>query len=202
MGESSSPIVFTWQPVTADRWDDFEQVFGVKGAMAGCWCMWWRLTRKEFDALGGSGRREAMRQIILSGRVPGILAYAGGVPAGWCSIAPREEFSSLERSRVLARVDDQPVWSLVCFYIRNAFRRKGLMNFLVQSALEHARRNGARIVEAYPTCREGRLPPVTTYQGLLAAFSRQGFIEVARRSDAHAVMRYDLAGNDPPRPEI
>jgi hypothetical protein len=30
-------------PVTPDRWDDFEKLFGKSGACAGCWCMWWRL---------------------------------------------------------------------------------------------------------------------------------------------------------------
>ena len=84
--------------LTLERWADFEELFGEHGAAGGCWCMWWRLTGKEFDAQKGEGNRTAMKAIVDSGRVPGILAYHEGHPVGWCSVAPREEFPRLERS--------------------------------------------------------------------------------------------------------
>lgn len=33
--------------LTPQRWDDFEKLFGEKGAYGGCWCMWWRTTRSQ-----------------------------------------------------------------------------------------------------------------------------------------------------------
>jgi len=72
-------------------------------------------------------RREAFRRIVTSGMTPGILAYVGGQPAAWCAVAPREAHPALERSPVLARIDDAPVWSIVCLFVGRAFRRRGLV---------------------------------------------------------------------------
>lgn len=104
-------------PVTTERWHDLEELFGKSGACGGCWCMWWRLTRFEFRKQAGQGNKESMKRIVDSGEVPGLLAYADNRAIGWCSVGPREAYPSLERSRTLKRVDDGPVWSIVCFYI-------------------------------------------------------------------------------------
>jgi len=105
-----------FHPLTPERWDDFEALFGARGAYSGCWCMWWRLKRKEFEAQQGDGNRAAMKAIVESGRVPGILGYDGDRAVAWCSVAPREDFPSLNRSPVLKRLDDEPVWSIVEAY--------------------------------------------------------------------------------------
>ena len=118
------------QPVTSERWADLEALFerirgprGGKPVTAACWCMAWRLPSDAFKAGWGSGRtrgagnKAALHAIVDGGRIPGLLAYEDGTPVGWCSVAPREEFVALESSRTLARIDDRPVWSVVCFYI-------------------------------------------------------------------------------------
>ena len=46
-----------------------------------------------------------------------MLAYHQDVPVGWCSMVPRESYATLDRSAVLPQVDDQPVWSVVCFFL-------------------------------------------------------------------------------------
>ena len=140
-----------FHPLTPDRWEDFARLFGAHGAYGGCWCMWWRETRAEFEKRQGAGNRRAMKQIVESGEVPGILAYAAGEPAGWISIAPREKFSGLERSRVLKRIDDTPVWSIVCFFVGKEYRSRGLAVPLIRAAVEYAAERGAKVVEAYPT---------------------------------------------------
>src|ERR1041384_986969 len=99
----------TFEPLTPERWDDFKTLFGPKGACAGCWCMLWRLKRSDFDRGKGAGNRAAMRKLVKAGAEPGILAYRDGEPIGWCAVAPREDYSALERSRVLKKVDEQPV---------------------------------------------------------------------------------------------
>lgn len=182
-----------FHPLTSRRWADLEKLFGPRGAYGGCWCMYWRLTRREFTEGQGEGNRRALKQIVDSGRVPGILAYSGREPVGWCSVAPREDFPSLERSTVLKRLDDKPVWSIVCFYIARGYRGKGVGEGLIGAAVAYVKRRGGKIVEAYPTRPRGRtLAPVSSYQGVPAMFKRLGFRECARPSASRAVMRYEI----------
>ena len=184
-----------FHPVAPDRWDDFEALFGPRGACGGCWCMWWRLTRAEFEHHKGEGNRIAMKTLIESGQVPGILAYADGKPAGWCSVAPREEFGSLQRSRTLKPVDDRPVWSVVCFFIAKAYRRQGLTTRLLRAAVDHAAAQGAEIVEGYPSePKKPDAPDVFLFTGTASAFRKAGFVEVARRSETLPIMRYITRG--------
>jgi GNAT superfamily N-acetyltransferase len=181
----------TFHPVTPERWDDFETVFGPRGATGGCWCMWNRLPNAEFEAQKGEANKQLMKGIIESGHVPGILAYDGDEPVGWCSIAPREEFSRLERSRILKPVDDQPVWSIMCFFIPRQHRHKGVMTHLLKGAVEYAVSQGAKIVEGYPVePKKDSMPDVFAWHGLAESFRKAGFKEVARRSETRPFMRY------------
>src|SRR5262245_55616268 len=112
-------------PLTADRWRDLETVLGPRGA-GGCWCMYWRIARSQFKQGHGAGNKRALRRLVDDGDVPGVLAYRDGEPVGWCSIAPRQEFAALGRSRTLRPIDDEPVWSIVCFYVDPRHRGEGL----------------------------------------------------------------------------
>ncbi len=180
-----------FEPLTIDRWGDFEKLFGPRGAIGGCWCMWWRLTRSEFERQKGESNRQTMQAIVLSNEVPGILAYAGEEPIGWCSIAPRLAFPVLARSPVLKPVDDEPVWSVVCFYIARAYRRQGVSLALLTAALGYARGQGAHIVEGYPIePKKGGAPDIYAFTGMATTFRQAGFVEVARRSEHRPIMRY------------
>jgi GNAT superfamily N-acetyltransferase len=182
-----------FQPLTPDRWPDFEALFGERGAYGGCWCMWWRLTRRAFEAQQGEGNRQAMKAIVDSGEVPGILAYSQGEAVGWCSVAPRERFGSLERSPVLKRLDDRPVWSIVCLYVARGYRSQGVAEDLIRGAVEYVRQQGGKVVEAYPTVpRAGRLSPVSSFMGLPHMYERLGFEERARPSKSKVIMRYEV----------
>jgi GNAT superfamily N-acetyltransferase len=185
-----TPGAFAVHPLTAGRWADFEKLFGAHGAYGGCWCMWWRLTRREFEARKGEGNRLALKAIVDAGKVPGLMAYVGREPVGWCSVAPREEFSSLERSPVLKRLDDQPVWSVVCFYVAKEFRGQGVAEALIGGALDYVKRRGGTLLEAYPTPPKATpLAPVSSFMGLPAMFGRAGFVECARPSRSKIIMR-------------
>lgn len=180
-----------FRPVTKARWADFETLFGKRGACAGCWCMWWRITRSEFDRTSNAQRRRAMKKIIASGEVPGILAYAGREPVGWVSVAPRERFPVLGRSRVLKPLDDTPVWSVVCFFIRKDLRRRGMTDKLLGAAIDHVKRTGGRVVEGYPLdTTKDDVNNMSAFTGFVAAFRRAGFRECARRSEKRPIMRY------------
>jgi GNAT superfamily N-acetyltransferase len=186
-----APQQVEFHPVSADRWRDLEALFGPRGACAGCWCMWWRLARSQFNAQKGEGNKHALNGLIEAGEIPGLLAYTDGQPVGWCAVAPRERYPVLERSRILKRVDDEPVWSVVCFFVRKSFRGKGLTTALLKAAVAYAARQGARIVEGYPVeSKTSRMPDVFAYTGLASAFRQAGFAEVLRRSETRPIMRY------------
>jgi GNAT superfamily N-acetyltransferase len=187
----ADPLKLKFRPLTKARWADLEKLFGERGACGGCWCMWWRLKRSDFMRQRGEQNRKALKRIVESGEVPGILAYAGGQPIGWCSVSPREVYPALGRSRVLKRVDDKSVWSVVCFFVNKRFRRKGLTLKLLEAAVEYAAKQGGSIVEGYPIeAGTKRMADAFAYTGLASAFRKAGFAEVLRRSESRPMMRY------------
>ena len=127
--------------------------------------------------------------------MPGIIAYADRRPIAWCCIGPREEFPALERSRVLARVDDLPVWSIVCLFVARPFRGRGVSVECLKAAAEYAREKHARIVEGYPFEPTLILPAPFVWTGLASAFRKAGFKEVLRRSRTRPIMRRLLRTN-------
>jgi GNAT superfamily N-acetyltransferase len=184
-------------PLTRERLADFEKVLGPHGAYGGCWCMFWRLKRLEFKTQQGEGNRQAMKFLVESGSTPGLLGYLDGRPVGWVSVAPRLEFPVLNNSRILKAVDDQPVWSVNCFYVVRGSRRKGVSAALIKAAVRYATEHGAQIVEGYPVDpRKGDYPDAFIYTGALPAFQQAGFVEVLRRSETRPIMRFYI-GNTP-----
>ena len=155
--------------------------------------MYWRVKRSEFNKQYGEDNERALKEIVESGRVPGILAYLDGQPVGWCSIAPREEYAVLDRSPTLRRVDNEPVWSIVCFFVSKPYRHRGLSKALIEAGIEYARENGARIVEAYPLIPDSTKDQrYERYMGVVSTFENAGFKEVIRRSGKRSVMRYHI----------
>lgn len=153
--------------------------------------MWWRLSYSQFLKQRGKENKMAFKRIVDSGQIPGIIAYFEGKPIGWCSVAPRQVYSRLERSRILKRIDDNPVWSIVCFYIAKEFRRKGASILLLKAVLDYVSHRGGTIVEGYPIDgKKSSSPDVFAYTGLASAFRRVGFVEVMRRSETRPIMRF------------
>ncbi len=182
-----------WFPLTKDRWPDFEKLFGERGACGGCWCMLWRLKRSEFERQKGEGNRRAMKAIVDSGQVPGILGYIDQTPVAWCSIAPRKVYSYLDRSRILKKVDDEQVWSISCFFVHKNHRGTGVSTCMAAAAVEYAQQRGGNLVEAYPVePKQGRTAPAFAWTGLASAFRKAGYYECARRSETRPIMRYRI----------
>ncbi len=191
LSKTTSPPVLEFHPLIPERWNDLETLFGERGACGGCWCMWWRLKRSQFEKQKGQENKKAFKKIVNSGEIAGLLAYINNQPIAWCSIAPRETYSVLERSRILKRIDDEPIWSVVCFFVAKPFRRKGITVKLLLAAIEYAKECNARIVEGYPLePRKASMPDPFAFNGLAATFRKAGFVEVLRRSETRPIMRY------------
>ncbi len=183
-------------PVTPDRWPDLVDLFTRKGPRGGtpvtdgCWCQFWLLRGKEAsDAWGAPGRRRLQRE-VKKGSEPGLLAYLDGVPAGWCRIGPREMFDRLEHSATLRRVDDEPVWSVVCFYVHPAAKRVGVARALLAGAEALAARHGARLVEAYPV--DPTQINLDAYTGYVPMYAAAGY-DTVRRAGRRTVVRKPVA---------
>jgi GNAT superfamily N-acetyltransferase len=155
--------------------------------------MYFRLPRKEWSAGCGDGNMAAFRRIVRRGDEPGLLAYAGAVPVGWCAVAPREEYGGLARSRLFRPVDERPVWAITCFYVSRPFRRRGVTVALLRAAAKFVAGKGGSWLEGYPAePANGAWPDAYAYVGTVGAFAKAGFREVARPSKTRAIMRRRL----------
>jgi GNAT superfamily N-acetyltransferase len=187
----ANDLILQFHPLTTDKWMDFESLFGLRGACGGCWCMFWRLTRKEFERHKGEGNRKAMKAIVEAGKIPGILAFAQDRAVAWCSVAPREHFTALARSRILKPLDNLPVWSISCFFVEKNYRHKGLSTQMIKAAVDYVKKNGGSVVEAYPVePKKDKMPDAFAWTGLASSFIKAGFKECARRSETRPIMRF------------
>jgi GNAT superfamily N-acetyltransferase len=183
-------------PVTPERWADLETLFGSHGAYSGCWCMFWRLRRSEFAKMKSEDNKALLQRMVRNNEVPGILAYDHNQPIGWCSVDRRENYRALVNSRILKRIDNQPVWSIVCFFVDRRYRGKGIMTLLINGAIDYAVQQGAKIIESYPIDLQSpklagkNLTGCRGYMGIASTFKRIGFEEVGHASETHLIMRY------------
>lgn len=182
-------------PLTPDRWDDLVDLFGPeRGASSGCWCMWWRLSRAEWQAVPRADRRERFHAIVEAGPPPGILGYDGDTAVGWCAVGPRSSLPRMNRSRISKPYAEiEGVWAVNCFYIRSGWRRKKLMRVLLDGAVQLAAEQGAEAVEACTIETERKLVWGEGFVGIASVFRAAGFAEVARRSPTRPLMRKTLS---------
>jgi len=182
-------------PLTSERWPDLETLFNARGCSVArqCWCMHYRRSGSYVPLAPGTTRRRdnraALTRLVVAGRPPGLIGYRGRVPVGWVSVGPREEYARLERSPVMIAVDDQPVWSVICFVVPPEFRGQGVARALLAGAIAYARSQGATLLEAYPVDRPGRSSDDAMWFGAKSMYDRAGFVEVARRKPQRPVVR-------------
>jgi GNAT superfamily N-acetyltransferase len=180
------------RPLTPDLWPAFEDLFGPNGACSGCWCMWWRMARTGFVKGQGPVNKAAFKRIVKRGPPPGLLAFESDVAVGWCQLTPRSDLPVLDRSRMLVPVDDKPVWSLSCFYVRKGYRKRGVTSALITAAVKEAKKQGAPALEAYPWDTAEKKGASTVHTGVASTFARAGFDVVARRAAHRPIMRKTL----------
>lgn len=188
----------TVAPLTPDRWSDLEAIFNARGCSVarGCWCMAYRLSGSREPLPQGMTRaqanRAALKALVDSDNPPGLIGYRGEVPVGWVSIGPREDYARLQRSHVMKAVDDQPVWSVICFVVPAAHRGQGLARELLAAAVAYAKKRGAKLVEAYPVDKPARSKDDCMWFGAKSMYDKAGFKEVARRKAERPIVRLEL----------
>jgi ribosomal protein S18 acetylase RimI-like enzyme len=182
------------RPLTPERWDDLVELFERPGGsiVRGCWCMYYRKTGGHGGVGPAEPNRRALKALVDSGYVPGLIGYDNGNPVGWISLSPREDYLKLRRSPIMKPVDDKPVWSIVCFYVEPQARGRGVSEALLAGAMEFARSRGATLLEAYPVDKPESSHPDFMFFGAKRMFDRAGFKEIARRKETRPVVRRGL----------
>jgi GNAT superfamily N-acetyltransferase len=182
-----------FKPLEKSNWKDFVKLFGENGACGGCWCMSWRLKSSDFEKNKGELNKTAFKKIVYKNEEPGLIAYLNDEPVAWCAVAPREKYIRLENSRVLKRIDKEPVWSITCFYIQKPFRGQGLSVAMLKSVIEFCKTKKVKIIEGYPVIPYSqKIPGVFAWTGIYSAFIKSGFKDMTRISPSRPIMRFYL----------
>lgn len=182
-------------PLTPDRWPDLEAIFNARGCSVArnCWCMYYRRSGPRGPLPRGTtyaqANRAELKALVDAGETPGLLAYRGKLPVGWVSLGPREQYAKLRRSPVMKAVDNQPVWSIICFVVRPEYRSQGVAHALLGGAIAYARKHGAKLLEAYPVDKPGPSSDDSMWFGAKSMYDSAGFEEVARRKPFRPIVR-------------
>ncbi|WP_137844676.1 GNAT family N-acetyltransferase [Microbacterium sp. 2FI] len=190
----------TIEPATGDRLADAEHALTGGGDGRSCQCQWWTITNAEWQRTTSDDRAELLRTEIETGPPPALIAYVDGEPAGWVRVGPRTRQVRLGRTKSFVAHseepwDDEAVWAVSCFVVRNEHRGAGLNALLLDAAVDYARMNGARVVEGYPKDpASGRTKSSSElFHGVVSTFEAAGFREVARPRPDLAIVALDLA---------
>ncbi|MDQ0678087.1 GNAT superfamily N-acetyltransferase [Arthrobacter pascens] len=201
----------------AAEWSDVEQLFGVRGDPSRCWCRYFALTGPQYSALDPTARKAKLKERFDGGSPsPGVIAFRDGEPVGWCAVEPRSCYPRVLRSQVLRRAEPDShtknagtetaegaeagspgdLWSVTCFVVAAGHRRSGVADTLLQAAVEHARLNGATVLEGYPVdpSQRPKAGSADLYHGTVNLFLRAGFRVVSAAVPGRAVMRLRLDG--------
>jgi len=190
-------LKLTVRPLTKSRWPDLETIFAAKGCSIarGCWCMFYRQSGKQPVPRGctlAQARKAQLKALAEADPPPGLIGYRGKVPVGWVSLGPRADYARLQRSPVMKPVDAQPVWSIICFVVPSEFRHQGVAKALLDGAIAYAKKRGAKLLEAYPIDKAGKMSDDWLWFGTKSMYDQAGFDEVARRRPERPIVRLYL----------
>ncbi|PWC06697.1 GNAT family N-acetyltransferase [Mycetocola zhujimingii] len=181
-------------------WHDVQAVFGTRGDPSSCWCQYFKMDNAEWKTASRETCEPLLeRQVQELDTPPGLIAYLGSEPVGWCAVEPRTNYPRLSRGKVVQAstepTDDPTVWAVTCFVVRVGFRKRGIATALLAAAAGHARAHGARVLEGYPVdpVARDKVSSADLYYGVVSQFAANGFTEVARPTPSRALMRLELA---------
>jgi GNAT superfamily N-acetyltransferase len=193
---------FTTAPATPDRWEDVVSVMGLRGDPSWCWCQHFRFRGKEWAETTTAGNRDQLRRQVAAGPpAPGVVAYRGGEPVGWCAVGPKQVYPRLMASRISSPgigsagpADTAGTWAVSCFVVIRQQRRSGVSAELLGAAVKYAAANGAKAVEGYPVDPSAKksVSGAALFHGALSVFLAAGFTEVHRPIPARVLVRKQL----------
>jgi GNAT superfamily N-acetyltransferase len=193
-------------PANEASFEDLQTVFGSRGAAAYCQCQRYKLQPKEaFSKFPVEERAFRLREQTDCGHpesdsTSGLVAYLDGEPVGWCAVEQRLAYTGLLRNNRVPwegrdeDKQDETVWAVTCVFVRAGFRGKRIAYALAEAAVDHARRRGARALEAYPIVAEPgkQITWDEIHVGSPSIFEAAGLSEVHRPTKRRRVLRIDF----------
>lgn len=175
--------MITTRALKKTDWPHVEALFGANGACGGCWCMFWRVPSggAYWAEHKGAKNRKAFKALVESGAASGVLAFEGRTPVAWASVAPREDFAYFARTRTIPPAVREKTFSVTCFFVARSHRGRGVGAALLSEAIALARRNGAKVLEGYPSAPKspGKQADAFVHTGLPSMFEAAGFARAA-----------------------
>jgi GNAT superfamily N-acetyltransferase len=179
------------ETLTPKNWRLFEALLGERGGCGGCWCMTHRLPAAEFEKNKYEGNKKLLQHLVENGNPAGLIGVVKSEAVAWLSFAPRSQFVRLQKSKIYKAVDEQPVWSITCFFIKTEFRKQGVSSLMIEAAKHYAKRHGIAILEAYPVKPYSHnMPSAFAWTGIFSTFQKAGFKIVSHSSASKPMMRY------------
>lgn len=163
--------------------------------------MYFRKPGMSWSNSTAADNRAGLEELAAGELAPGLVCYRERRAVGWVSLGPRTSYERLSTAKLLAPVDEKPVWSIVCFVVSRRARGGGVGHALLRAAIEYARAHGATTLEAYPVASErGRVPGASAFHGTQSMFERAGFEVVETRqwnekSPLRPIMRLELGAD-------
>jgi ribosomal protein S18 acetylase RimI-like enzyme len=185
-------VTIAVRPLTPETWDALAALFRQGGDPRWCWCQFWRMRARDMSGAKVPELQARLRAQAESDEPPGLVAFDDQLDpdraVGWVSLGPRATFEKVVHSKVIPKVDDRPVWSIVCFAVSSSARGRGIARALLEGAIDFARAQGAEAIEAYPVRLDQGEPvhPNAAFTGTLPMFESLGFQVVADRASTPA----------------
>ena len=63
-----------FDPLTSSNWTQFEILMGEKGGCGNCWCMYFRLSYKDFQENKPDGNKKTIKKLVNKGLPQGLIA--------------------------------------------------------------------------------------------------------------------------------
>ncbi|MCM3618326.1 GNAT family N-acetyltransferase [Sutcliffiella horikoshii] len=192
-------------PANEASWEHLELVLGEARCHGEkCYCQRFKLPNPRWRETDDDERAFLLKLQTNCGNsasttTSGLIAFWEGEPVGWCALEPRNVYIKLRTSRVIwaernEDKNDDKVWAVTCFIVRNGFRKRGIIYALTRAAVNYAEKRGAHALEGYPMITEAG-KDITwgeLHVGAHKAFIAAGFHEITEPTKRRKVMRVDF----------
>jgi GNAT superfamily N-acetyltransferase len=186
-------------PLTTEIAEAWSALFAACGCA--CHCRYWHFGGNKNEWLArcfGEPERNREEQLALvrqgAFEARGLVALDGDVAVGWMKLAPRGTLAKLRRQGAYRGLDlgpDDGVYSIGCFLVHPAHRRRGIAGALVAAADEQVRAWTGRAIEAYPHRPGYALRDEEAWMGPERIFVEKGYA-VVHDDGPYPVYRKDL----------
>ncbi len=172
------------EPLAERHLAGFAKLF--EGASSSCFCRYWHFTGTKNEWLDRCANRpdenlaeQSQAVVRRDPSASGLVALEAGAVVGWMKLAPRESLPKLTALPVYRHLVAEPgTWTIGCFVVDPAVRRRGVARALVRAAEAHVADQGGWAIEAHPRRSTEPLHDEEAWQGPERLFVELGFAAI------------------------